>query len=284
MLTALDHIVLICTDIDIGVSTYSALLGRQPDWRSESPDTGTANALFRLENTALEIVAPHDSPVIAGRFAELLGGKEGRLTSLAFATDDIQDTRRILERRGLMPGDIARGQSRDISSKKSRNWSRFRCDDNACAGIKTFILSGEASVPFRSVPGGDVSSLDHVVITTPNPDRTIAHYGTRLGLRFALDRTIEAFKTRFLFFRIGGLTLEIIHRIDQDHDIGAHDAFWGLTWEVKNLAAAHARLSDAGLEISDIRTGRKPGSQVFTVRNRSLDIPTLFIAHEERDS
>ena len=129
---------------------------------------------------------------------------------------------------------------------------------------------------------GAATSLDHLVINTPNPERAVATYGARLGLRFALDRTAEQWKTRFLFFRLGGLTLEIIHRLGEDHDLAANDAIWGLTWETDDLMAARSRLEAAGLDVSEIRTGRKPGSEIFTVRNGTQGVPTLFIAHAAR--
>ena len=121
-----------------------------------------------------------------------------------------------------------------------------------------------------------------LVINTPNPERAVANYGARLGLRFALDRTAEQWKTRFLFFRLGGLTLEIINRLGQDQDPNDPDFIWGLTWETDDLEAAHARLTASGHDLSEIRTGRKPGTTVFTVRDRTQDVPTLFIAHAKR--
>jgi hypothetical protein len=103
-----------------------------------------------------------------------------------------------------------------------------------------------------------------------------------LGLDLALDRTREEWKTRFLFFRTGGLTFEVINRLGEDHDPAAPDSIWGLTWTVDDLSAAHARLTEAGFNVSEQRTGRKPGSAVFTIRDGTLGVPTLFIAHSSR--
>ena len=281
MLTALDHIVLLGPDLDAGIATYQTLFGRGPDWVS-APHDGIATATFTVENTALELLAPVGDGATAKRIQDLLGDAPGRLTSLAFRTADIDQAHHVLGRRGLAPSDITHGSSVDVSSEKNRAWRRFRCDDDACAGIKTFVIQPDSVLPAPLSNPGDVTRLDHLVINTPNPDRAIAHYGARLGLRFALDRTIEAFKTRFLFFRTGGLTLEIIHRLDQDADLEAPDHIWGLTWAVDDLRAAHKRLSTAGLNISDIRTGRKPGTEVFTVREGTLGVPTLFIAADDK--
>ncbi len=278
MLIALDHIVLLCRDFETAKSEYTALFGVPPDWLSKNDHT--QSALFRTGNTGFEILAPTHGSDAASRFEEILGGNDGVLTSLAFATDDIENAHHVLARRGLSPSDISDGQSVNLISRSERNWRRLRCSDNSCAGIKTFVLQNGSEHPPITVPNG--LALDHLVINTPNPERTIAHYGGRLGLRFALDRTIEDFQTRFLFFRIGGLTLEIIYKLDEPHDAADLDSIWGLTWKVDDLKAAHRRLKDADVHLSDIRTGRKPGSQVFTVKSHSTGIPTLFIAHEKR--
>lgn len=282
MLTRLDHFVLVCPDIDAGVLVYTVLLGRKPSWRTSGLSGGAQTAIFKLENTALELMAPVGGGLIAEKLREMLkGSQDGLLTSLAFETDDIKTAHHTLMRRGLRPSDIALGNSQDKDTEQTRQWQRFRCPDEVCAGIKTFILE-HSSRPLHmsSKQGGSATSLDHIVIHTPNPERAIAHYGARLGLRFALDRTAEAFGARFLFFQVGGLTLELIHRLDQEHDVDDADSFWGLTWKVDDLVVAHSRLSAAGIDISDIRTGRKPGTQVFTVRSGTLGVPTLFLEHQ----
>ncbi len=33
----------------------------------------------------------------------------------------------------------------------------------------------------------------------------------------------------------------------------------------------------AGVEVSDLRTGRRPGTQVFTVKSHTAGVPTLMI-------
>ena len=47
MITGLDHVVLICPDIEAGIETYSAVFGRGPDWVSRDGEAGTATAQFR---------------------------------------------------------------------------------------------------------------------------------------------------------------------------------------------------------------------------------------------
>lgn len=282
MITKLDHFVLICPDIEAGVSAYETLLGAPPVWRAEDADMGSATALFKVDNTALELMAPFGDGPVGERLLDMLGETGPRMTSLAYEVADADMAHHALGRRGLSPSEIGEGASTDLGTGERREWKRFRCADAACGGVKTFILQHtDGALPDTDARGaGAVSSLDHLVINTPNPERAVALYGARLGLRFALDRTAEEWKTRFLFFRLGGLTLEVIHRLDQAQEPDGPDHIWGLTWAVADLEAAQARLEAAGRAVSEIRVGRKPGSRVFTVKDGTLGIPTLFIAHE----
>ncbi len=277
MLTSLDHIVLVCADIDRGVSDYGVLLGHGPVWRAQSG--GVRSALFRLSNTNLEIIAPEQGGPAEARMNEILEGRSGVLTSLAFAADDIDAAHHTLTRRGLSPSEVTDGESVDSLTNARRTWQRFRCADAACAGVKTFILQPQTgALPSPDRGPASAAALDHVVIHTPNPERNMAQYGARLGLRLALDRTAEAFKARFLFYRIGGVTLEAIQRLGVAADPSGPDEIWGITWKTPDIHAAHARLIAAGLNVSEIRTGRKPGTQVFTVKDGMLGIPTLFLS------
>ncbi|MEM9573309.1 MAG: VOC family protein [Pseudomonadota bacterium] len=279
MITALDHFVLLCPDIDEAVSDYTVLLGRDPDWQAESD--GAATAMFATGNTAIELMAPRGEGPVASKLHEMT--KDGaKLTTLVYRSDDIASDHHLITRRGLSPSEIVETTSLDRNSGTTRAWKRFRIPDEKMAGVKSFILQPDAPLATTAPALGAATALDHLVINTPNPERAVATYGARLGLRFALDRTAEQWKTRFLFFRLGGLTLEVIHRLGETHDAQSDDSIWGLTWETNDLAAAHARLSAAGRDISEIRTGRKPGSEVFTVRDHTQGVPTLFIAHAPR--
>ncbi len=260
--------VLICADFDRAINAYQTILAVEPTCTVDET-AQISMARFQLGNTALEIISPLNLKP-NHRIIELLDGREAKLTSLAFSTDDFQADHHLFARRGLNPSEITPNQS-------------FRLDDTACYGVKTFIVRVDAKAQISQADAGAVSGLDHIVINTPNPTRAIAHYGGKLGLGLRLDRTIKALKTRFLFFKTGGVILELIHRLDQgDTEPNELDNIWGLTWAVDNLEAAHARLLQHGLALSEIRKGRKPGSRVFTVKDGTLGIPTLFITHEER--
>ncbi len=278
LITGLDHAVLVCPDIEMGVAIYSAVLGRGPDWRATKD--GAATALFCLRNMTLELMASVGDGPASARLEEIIREDGPGLKSLAFASPDIETAHKTLTRRGLAPSEITTSSSTDEPSGKTRKWRRFSCDDAKAGGLKIFILENTDEGLFPSKTGiQNVHALDHLVINTNNPDRTLGLFGAKLGLRLALDQTFEDWGARLIFFRTGGLTVEIAHRLDASSDTNKPDTLWGLTWCVANIEAAHKRLTETGLDVSDIRDGRKPGSHVFTLRDGTMNVPTLFIAH-----
>lgn len=274
MITALDHFVLLCPDIEQGIADYTAIMGFGPAWRAD--EDGRASALFSTGNTAVELLAPAGDGPAAERIRSLLAQGD-QFASLVYRTDQIEEAHRLMTRRGLSPDEITTGQSTDLISGAERGWRRFRLKDDAAAGIKSFVLEPTSPLVPGESGAGSVSKLDHLVIQTPNPDRAVALYGSRLGIRFALDRTAEQWDTRFLFFRIGDLSVEVVNRLSESNDPAQPDRLWGLTWATDDIEAAHARLTALGRNLSEIRTGRKPGTRVFTIRDGTLNVPTLFI-------
>jgi len=261
MLTRLDHIVLLLKNTGTTLDDYKTLLGVPPQWNETENQMQTS--YFQTNNVGLEIMSPA-GPHSYDHVCSILGDRPSALTSLAFAADDIKQSHHLCGRLGLSPTDITDGRGQR---------QKFRCPDGHCHGIKTFILSDDQKLTRRV---SDIK-LDHIVINTPNPDRAIAHYGARLGIRFALDRSNEDWGARFLFFKLDDVVLEVIHRTGKEHDPKANDTIWGLTWKVNDLEAHHKRLHKAGVKTSEIRTGRKPGTRVFTVKSHTANVPTLFL-------
>jgi catechol 2,3-dioxygenase-like lactoylglutathione lyase family enzyme len=280
MITGLDHAVVLVRDIEAGVAGYQTLLGRAPAWRANS--NGAASAIFAFDNTSLELMAPSGEGEAADRVRAALDKQGEGLVSLAFAVDDIAKAHHRLTRLGLAPEAISEGASTDLASGRTLTWKRTRASAEATHGIRLFFLQRNEKLP-RSMETASaaVSMLDHLVIATPDPERTAALYGARLGLDMKLDRTIAAIGTRFLFFRTGGLVFEIIHRIKDGRSDGP-DKIYGVSWRVADVQATRTRLQEAGLEVSEVREGRKPGTRVFTVRTGTFGVPTIVIQQSQR--
>ena len=280
MITGLDHALIVCASIEDGEDLYSSVLGREPDWRSHDSG-GSSTVIFQLENTAVEIVAPVGGGPLARRLHAMIDQDGPGLKSLIFATDSLEQDHALFDRRALKPDEISQGESTDPYAGRARYWSRLRLDESATHGVRIFALQRRKDDPLAYAPRDStaISALDHVVINTPNPDRAAALYGARLGLRLALDRSNPDWDMRLMFFRIGGLTVELAHRISTGFG-NQPDKLWGLSWRAPDIDAAHARLEKAGIAITSIRAGRRPGSRVFTVRDHTLNVPTLILSAE----
>src|SRR6185503_528323 len=115
MITGLDHVLLVCSSVDDGEAAYSALLGRDADWRS-SDSGGSSSVIFQLENTSLEIMAPAGGGPLARRLHAMIDTDGPGLKSLIFATDNVQEARGVFDRRALKPEEVVPGESTDPSS------------------------------------------------------------------------------------------------------------------------------------------------------------------------
>jgi catechol 2,3-dioxygenase-like lactoylglutathione lyase family enzyme len=120
-----------------------------------------------------------------------------------------------------------------------------------------------------------ILGLDHVVVSTEDPERAAALYGARLGLDMALDRSHQDWG-QLMFFRCGDLIVEVVKRPVAGAD-QTHDKLWGLSWRVADIDATRTRLLAGGIDVSEVRAGRKPGTRVLSVRNGACGIHTLLL-------
>jgi catechol 2,3-dioxygenase-like lactoylglutathione lyase family enzyme len=180
----------------------------------------------------------------------------------------------------MNPEDVAASGSTNADDGATLTWNRTRTPVEAAHGVRLFFLELDSERPRSpAVAEAPIHGLDHVVIATDRPERAAALYGARLGLDMRLDLTRPDWNARLMFFRCGDLVVEIVHRLNEATR-GEHDRLWGLSWRATDIAASHARLASAGFDVSDIKTGRRPGTHVFTVRNAPLGVPTLIIQPE----
>jgi catechol 2,3-dioxygenase-like lactoylglutathione lyase family enzyme len=279
MITGLDHIVVLSDDIKAATAAYELLLARAPAWRGRSD--GAETVLFTLDNTTLELMAPAGDGAAADRIRAVLKTQGPGLASICFRVSDIGKLHRRLGRLALQPDAIADVDSVDAASGATLRWQRTRAATEMTRGVRMFFLELAADRPPSPVTAlAPITELDHVVISTEDPERAAALYGARLGLDMALDRSHPDWG-RLMFFRCGDLIVEIVHRPMAGAD-AAHDTLWGLSWRVDDAEAARARLAAAGLDVSDVRAGRKPGTRVVSVRSGTCGIRTLLVERTPR--
>ena len=279
MITSLDHVVVLTADIAAGIAAYQTLFARTPGW-TYSGD-GADRALFTLDNTTLELVAPSGEGPAGDRIRAALAEQGEGLASLCFRTNDIGKMHRRLDRLTLKPEAIAEVESRDASSGATLSWKRTRAATDATHGIRLFFLerSKERPLSVRTGPAS-ITAMDHVVVSTPDPERAAALYGARLGLDMALDRSHPDWG-RLMFFRCGDLIVEISHQPGKPAG-ETRDRLRGICWRVADIEATHARLAAEGVDVSEVRTGRKPGTRVMTVRKGTWGVPTLLVQPSAR--
>jgi catechol 2,3-dioxygenase-like lactoylglutathione lyase family enzyme len=282
MLTGLDHFVIAVRDLTAAQRSYARLLGRASTWRGEHPALGTENVLFRLENTYVELLAP--APGEGRWLADWLDANGEGVFALAFATRDAEAFRAHAAARGLSPSPVQPGLGRDTDSGAFRKWRNVLLDRAATHGLQLFAIEHLSppellplGPPLHESPGATVSAVDHLVVRTGDAERAKALYGDALGIRLGLDREFPAWGARQQFFRLGHFTLEIVSPLAADADRGGPDRPGGVAYRVADAQAAHARLHEAGFELTPCKPGRKPGTFVFTVKSETCGIPTLML-------
>jgi catechol 2,3-dioxygenase-like lactoylglutathione lyase family enzyme len=288
VLNSLDHVVVAVSDLEAATATYQRLLGRTPSWRGTHPVLGTANSLFRLSNTYLELLAPDGSGTLAEALRTRLALEGEGILGLAFGTPDAAACAAEFRASGLPAADPGEGVGRDSSTGAVRTWRSVLLPASATRGIVIFAI--EHRSPPEALPAGlpdgaqseIVSGLDHVVVASADLDAAAALYRDQLRLRLALDRRFEQRGLRLLFFRVGGVTVELAGQLAGAPDRGAPDRATGLAWRTEDVAAARARLAAAGFEVSEVRRGQKRGTQVCTVRRETYGVNTLLIGPDPR--
>ncbi len=280
MFSHFDHVTLTVAALDAAVAGYEQLLGAPPVWRGNHPELGTRAALFGLSNALLELVGPElAAPEAEGMRAWLARMGDG-LSALAFGVADAAAVSSELRARGIRVTPPQDGQALGEDGS-TRSYRLLELSARSTRGVSVLAVERPDFSKLARVAaadGGSVCALDHVLLRSSDPQAAVALYGQGLGIRLALDR--EMFGTRMLFFRVGGVTLEVI----ADPAVGAQDLLSGLSYRVRDLDAAHARLLAAGVPVSERRAGRKPGTQVFSVRGGSCGVPTLFLRDPARES
>jgi catechol 2,3-dioxygenase-like lactoylglutathione lyase family enzyme len=243
VIIGLDHLVLHASFVTGAAGAYETLLGRK-----------AVDGRLQTNNVSL-VIEDHAATA--------------QLSSMVFATASLDKAARLLERRA-MPAE--------------RTANRLVLSTEATHGVPIVLLERSAvpapSPLLKSSEAAAIAALDHVVIRSPNPERAIALYAGRLALDLRLDRSNPAWGSRLLFFRCGDLVVEIAHDLNKGVS-DAPDRLWGLSWRAADVAKANDRLKKAGVEVSEPRDGRRPGTQVFTVQSHTANVPTIVIGGRE---
>lgn len=150
-------------------------------------------------------------------------------------------------------------------------------------GLDITVRPGQAAPPTTAAPShaNGVIGFDHLVLATPELDRTVAAFA-ELGLACRRVRETTSYGSRMRqgFFRIGTVILEVV---SDDSAPGSspetHPATWfGLALDVDDLDQTAELLGEA---LGTIRSAVQDGRRIATIRHKTFDIsvPIALMDH-----
>ena len=278
MISTLDHLIIAVKDLDQAEKNYKKILGTNPVWRGRHKSLGTANSIFNFKNTYLELLTSDGEGLGAELVKNLIQESGEGLAGIVFGVDDMLQTVQQLKKEGYQISDPAEGEGSDDETNKVRKWENLFLPPELTRGLFSFIIQHrDGELPSHKQYAKDsINKLDHVVINTNNADSFIETYRDVFKIRLALDKTIDHWNSRMLFFRLNKTTIEVVERPNNEKP---KDTLWGLAWEVESIEDTHKRLVSEGVEVSDIKAGLKENTLVATVKSHTHNVPTLIIQH-----
>ena len=278
MISSLDHIILAVDDLQDAEKNYKNILGIEPSWRGLHKELGTANVIFNFKNTYLELLSAEGEGVGADLVNESIKKNGEGLAGIVLNTKDISKASKKLKDLGFLVGDVLTGEGKNKDTNDIRNWKYLFLPQELTRNLFLFLIEHTKGIlpQDEKFPSGSINKLDHVVINTNDADGFINIYQDIFNIRLALDRIIEHWKSRMLFFRLNKTTIEVIEK--KDHK-DPNDSLWGLAWEVESIKDAHERLVSKGVEVTEIKKGLKENTLVATIKSHTHNVPTLLIEH-----
>ena len=278
MISTVDHLIIAVKDLNEAEQDYKKLFGVNPVWRGEHKELGTANVIFNFKNTYLELLSANGEGLGAMLVNSAIEESGDGLIGVVFGVENIKEASKALIEKGFAITDISDGEGRNNSSNELRKWKNFFLPQELSRGIFSFIIEHtEGSLKkLDEYPSDSINKLDHLVINTNDADGFIHVYQDIFKIRLALDKVIEHWDSRMLFFRLNRTTIEVVEKRDEKE---SKDSLWGLAWEVENIKEAHKRLIDNGVEMTPIKKGLKKNTLVSTIKSHTHNVPTLLIEH-----
>jgi catechol 2,3-dioxygenase-like lactoylglutathione lyase family enzyme len=278
MINALDHLIIAVSDIDVAEENYTKIFGVQPVWRGEHKELGTENSLFNFQNTYFELLAAKGEGLGAALVNHYLQESGEGLIGIVLGTEDIDECYKSFQSKGYALGEISKGEGINFKDGSIREWKNLFLPPELTRGIFAFIIQHTKGSleEFKNNDKSVVNKLDHVVIQTNDADGFIDIYRDIYNIRLALDKYVEAWESRMLFFRTNKTTIEVIEKQNGEETA---DKLWGLSWQVDSIEEAHNRLTNQGVEVTPIKKGIKDNTLVATIKSHTSNIPTLLIEH-----
>lgn len=178
---------------------------------------------------------------------------------------------------------IARVGTVPIDLAGERGWTLWGPGSDDFDGLPTDLAAAPPVSPGRAAlhPIGALA-IDHVVVFTPELERTIAAFEAA-GMRCRRIREVGPpdKQLRQAFFRLGEVICEVVQVPAEQAGPDGAARFWGLTITVEDLEGAVAELGPA--RCGTIRDAVQPGRRIATVkREAGLGLPVALITPQPR--
>jgi len=170
-----------------------------------------------------------------------------------------------------------RGVGKGLRTWSLRDLPTEPSDPAVVSGITTSAGDEPPATPAEH-PNGTVS-IDHVVLMSPNGERTCAEVSAATGLDVLRTRDTDTYGApmRQWFFRLGGVVLELVAPQEPSGDGPAR--YFGLALTVADLDTLPERF---GQHLGRVKDAVQPGRRIATLRHKDLglSIPIAFMSPE----
>ena len=204
--------------------------------------------------------------------------QDNGIQALSIISDDIFGDHKKFKQMNLNISDIEEIDF-NFRNKKNVKSRLFSLKKTNSSDLNLLVFDKDTSLSNKGNYEDDtISKFNQIIIYTPDVEYLRNLFTEKLGIRLALDKVFNFGEKdiRMMFFRIGGVTLEVIENPDSESL-----SYGGVGWHSENISKCHKRLIDSNFELSEIRKGRKPGTVVATIRNAPLKMPTIIIGLDD---
>ncbi len=276
MLIRVQNIFLATKNIEETSQKFSIFFRRKPNFIGQSRKLGIDIISFGLNKTNICLISPKNSGIWSEKLNNFLKNKGEGIFGINFFSNDFNnDYNNFVKNHLKVSGKIESSfeGNNDIEIK----FSFFNILDKTIESLNILVSSEIDFQDNKSSLKNNVSKVNQLVIQTEDPDTIKEIFEGKLSIRLALDKTFKKWAGRMLFFRLGGVTLEVI----EGKDIKQNSEYFGIGWHADNYNKCYNDLINDGFRLSEIRAGRKEGTLVSTLKEPILNIPTILIGLEE---
>ena len=276
MLTHFKSILITSENIEESHEQFNKLFGH--DTSDMCNDSDLKIYSHSLKNGSIELYENKNQKDIFYYSQLKKHNQDNGIQALSIISDDIFGDHKKFKQMNLNKSDIEEidFNFRNRKNVKSRLFSLKKTNSS---DLNLLIFDKDTSLSNKGNYEDDtISKFNQIIIYTPDVEYLRNLFTEKLGIRLALDKIFNFGEKdiRMMFFRIGGVTLEVIENPDSKSL-----SYGGVGWHSENISKCHKRLIDSNFELSEIRKGRKPGTVVATIRNAPLKMPTIIIGLDD---